>query len=64
MSAEDGRAALYEIPFGHPPLMDGYPLDRRERKVLDEVLADYRRRDAAERSAPAESRPARRRRFC
>ena len=39
-----------ENPFGFPDVMNGYPLEPGERKALDRLLAEFRRRHADERS--------------
>jgi hypothetical protein len=62
MAQEGG--GMDDIPFGHPPIMNGYPLDRCERQALDEVLAVYRRRDEAEHRTAAETRSKTDRRSC
>lgn len=62
MSHENGQTGMDDTPFGRPPIMNGYPLDKRERQALDDVLADYRRRDVEEHRTAAEtgSKPDRR----
>lgn len=37
-------------PFGYPDVMNGYPLEPGEKEALNQLLAEFRRRHADERS--------------
>jgi len=64
MGTENDTSWTDESPFGHPPLMGGYPLNKREQQAVDEVLTEYRRARARECPAEAEAPVKAKRRFC